>query len=212
MADVGSPLSPGLFQGSIDGVKAWADVRQRERRTRRAGTGHRRGGRLEAQPRRGEERHHDRVRSSSLLLGTDRAVPERHAPGRGLQGQGRRDHRASPTSRCSRPNRSSSARRSRSRSSPTARAVRTRARACVSFQAVTPAIEWFKKNVTKDLHGIFVIPNDLPSTITSSTPLFKAIQDGGVKLDAAVRRQRSLDPVAVHAGRAGDQGEQRRPG
>jgi len=25
MADVGSPLAPGLFQGSIDGVKAWAD-------------------------------------------------------------------------------------------------------------------------------------------------------------------------------------------
>lgn len=25
MADVGSPLAPGLFQGNIDGVKAWAD-------------------------------------------------------------------------------------------------------------------------------------------------------------------------------------------
>ncbi|HEX7094987.1 MAG TPA: hypothetical protein VF183_03835, partial [Acidimicrobiales bacterium] len=25
MADVGSPLAPGLFQGSIDAVKAWAD-------------------------------------------------------------------------------------------------------------------------------------------------------------------------------------------
>ena len=25
MADVGSPLSPGLFQGSMDGIKAWAD-------------------------------------------------------------------------------------------------------------------------------------------------------------------------------------------
>ena len=53
-----------------------------------------------------------------------------------------------------------------------------------TFQSVTPATEWFKTNVTKDLHGVFVIPNDLPSTITSSTPLFKAIQHLGVKLDA----------------------------
>src|SRR5262245_17428842 len=26
MADVGSPLAPGLFQGSIDAVKAWGDA------------------------------------------------------------------------------------------------------------------------------------------------------------------------------------------
>jgi ABC-type branched-subunit amino acid transport system substrate-binding protein len=38
--------------------------------------------------------------------------------------------------------------------------------------------------VTSDLHGIFVVPNDLPSTITSSTPIFTAIQNDGVKQDA----------------------------
>ena len=50
--------------------------------------------------------------------------------------------------------------------------------------AVTPAIAWFKKHVSTDLHGVFIVPADLPSTITSSTPLFHAIQSLGVSSDA----------------------------
>jgi ABC-type branched-subunit amino acid transport system substrate-binding protein len=70
-----------------------------------------------------------------------------------------------------------------------------------SFQSVTPAVEWFKKNVTTDLHGIFVVPNDLPSTITASTPLFAAIQEGGVKMDkefgmSGLATQSQYTPIA----------------
>ena len=182
IADVGSPLSPGLFQGSMDGVKAWAAYVNAN-----GGLACRKVNVVQADSKLSPDEAKNGVttacrtrsccsappRCSSTTCARPRAARTRPA-----------SPPASPTSPSSRPSPSSSARRSRSRSSPTAAAARTRARACAPTRSVTPAIEWFKKNVTTDLHGVFVVPADLPSTITSSTPLFTAIQHDGVKQDA----------------------------
>jgi ABC-type branched-subunit amino acid transport system substrate-binding protein len=42
---------------------------------------------------------------------------------------------------------------------------------------------WFQKHVTKNLHGMFLIPADLPATINSTLPTIFAAQKLGVKVD-----------------------------
>lgn len=183
MADVGSPLSPGLFQGAMDGINAWAEYANAN-----GGLACRHVTVVEADSKLSPDEAKNGITtacgSSLLLLGTAALFLNDMRPAEGCKDKagavtGIPDFpvlQTEPVEQCSKisfaviPN---------GASCPySGKGVR-------QFQSVTPATEWFKTNVTKDLHGIFVIPNDLPSTITSSTPLFKAIQDGGVKLDAA---------------------------
>src|SRR5207302_8626687 len=42
---------------------------------------------------------------------------------------------------------------------------------------------YFNKYPGVDLHGVFVIPKDLPSTIAASTPLFRAENKMGIASD-----------------------------
>lgn len=44
-------------------------------------------------------------------------------------------------------------------------------------------ITWFQKHVTKDIHGMYLIPADLPATINSTLPIIFAAQKQGVKVD-----------------------------
>jgi hypothetical protein len=68
------------------------------------------------------------------------------------------------------------------------------------YREATSEIAWFKTHVTTDLHGIFVLAADLPSTITASTPVFAAIERNGVKVDkqfgvSALAMQSQYTPV-----------------
>ena len=182
MADVGSPLSPGLFQGSMDGVNAWAKYVNAN------------GGLACRQvvvktvdskliPDETKNGIISGCGSSLVMLGTTSLFLNNMAPMEGCKDKagaatGIPDLpvlQTEPVEQCSKI---SFAVIPQGASCPySGKGVRT-------YHAVTPAIEWFKKNVTTDLHGIFVVPNDLPSTITSSTPVFTAIQQGGVKQDA----------------------------
>ena len=182
MADVGSPLRPGLFQGSVDGVNAWAQYVNAN-----GGLACRDVTVVEADSKLSPDEAKNGVTaacgSSVVLLGTTALFLNDMRPAEGCKDKagaatGIPDLpvlQTEPVEQCSKisfaviPN---------GGSCPySGKGVR-------SFQSVTPAIEWFKKNVTTDLHGIFVVPADLPSTITSSTPLFTAIQNDGVKQDA----------------------------
>jgi hypothetical protein len=42
---------------------------------------------------------------------------------------------------------------------------------------------WFAQHVTKDLHGVFLIPADLQATVTASLPVWYAAQKAAVKSD-----------------------------
>jgi ABC-type branched-subunit amino acid transport system substrate-binding protein len=182
MADVGSPLSPGLFQGSIDGVNAWAKyVNARGGLACRQVVVKTVDSKLS--PDEAKNGIVSACGSSLVMLGTTALFLNDMRPAESCKDKtgaatGIPDLpvlQTEPVEQCSAisfaviPN---------GGSCPySGKGVRT-------FQAVTPAIDWFKKNITSDLHGIFVVPNDLPSTITSSTVLFAGIEKNGVKQDA----------------------------
>jgi ABC-type branched-subunit amino acid transport system substrate-binding protein len=181
IADIGSPLSPGLFQGSIDGVKAWAASVNAK-----GGLGCRQVRVVQADSKLNPDETKNAITSacanSLVMLGTtalflndmrgaegckDKAGVATGIPDLAVL-QTEPVEQCSPISFAVIPN---------GGSCPYTSGVRT-------FHAVTPAVQWFKKHVTTDLHGIFVVPNDLPSTITSSTSLFTAIERAGVTQDA----------------------------
>jgi ABC-type branched-subunit amino acid transport system substrate-binding protein len=182
MADVGSPLSPGLFQGSIDGVKAWADyVNANGGLACRQVTVETSDSRLS--PDEAKNGIVTACGNSLALVGTTALFLNDMRPAASCKDKagaatGLPDLavvQTEPVEQCS----------------PLSYAVIPNAGTCSysgkgvrHFKSVTPAIEWFKKNLTTDLHGVFIVPADLPSTITSSTPLFHAIQSLGVKKDA----------------------------
>ena len=182
MADVGSPLRPGLFQGSVDGVKAWAQWVNAN-----GGLACRDVTVVTADSKLSPDEAKNGVTaacgSSVVLLGTTALFLNDMRPAEGCKDKagvatGIPDLpvlQTEPVEQCSKisfaviPN---------GGSCPySGKGVRT-------YKSVTPAIEWFKKNVSTDLHGVFVVPADLPSTITASTPLFAAVQQSGVKEDA----------------------------
>jgi ABC-type branched-subunit amino acid transport system substrate-binding protein len=182
MADVGSPLSPGLFQGSMDGVNAWAKYANAN-----GGLACRRVVVKQVDSKLSPDEAKNGIvnacGSSVVMLGTTALFLNDMRPAEGCKDKtgaatGIPDLpvlQTEPVEQCS----------------PISFAVIPNGGSCPysgkgvrTFQAVTPAIDWFKKNVTSDLHGIFVVPNDLPSTITSSTVIFTAIERNGVKQDA----------------------------
>jgi ABC-type branched-subunit amino acid transport system substrate-binding protein len=182
MADTGSPLRPGLFQGSVDGVKAWAQWVNAN-----GGLACRDVTVVDADSKLSPDEAKNGVTAacgnSVVLLGTTALFLNDMRPAEGCKDKagvatGIPDLpvlQTEPVEQCSKisfaviPN---------GGSCPySGKGVR-------SYKSVTPAIEWFKKNVDTDLHGIFVVPADLPSTITASTPLYGAVQKGGVKNDA----------------------------
>ncbi len=182
IADVGSPISLGLFQGSIDGVNAWAKyVNDNGGLACRHVTVAQADSKLS--PDEAKNGITSACGSSLVLLGTTALFLNDMRPAENCKDKAGATTgipdlpvlQTEPVEQCSKisfaviPN---------GASCPySGKGVR-------SYLSVTPAIEWFKKNVSTDLHGVFVVPDDLPSTITSSTPLFTAIQNDGVKQDA----------------------------
>jgi hypothetical protein len=182
VADTGNPLKPGLFQGSVDGVKAWAASVNAT-----GGLACRKVNVLTHDSYLTADEAKNGVTTacttSVVLLGTTALSLNDMRPVEGCKDKagaatGIPDLpvlQTEPAEQCSKisfaviPN---------GGSCPySGKGVR-------SYQSVTPAVEWFKKNVTTDLHGVFVVPSDLASTITASTPIFTAITRSGVKMDA----------------------------
>jgi ABC-type branched-subunit amino acid transport system substrate-binding protein len=182
VADTGNPLKPGLFQGSIDGVKAWAASVNAN-----GGLACRKVNVLTHDSFLTADEAKNGVTTacttSVALVGTTALSLNDMRPAEGCKDKagaatGIPDLpvlQTEPAEQCS----------------PISFAVIPNGGSCPykgtgvrSYQSVTPAVEWFKKNVTTDLHGVFVVPSDLPSTITASTPIFTAITRTGVKMDA----------------------------
>ena len=51
-------------------------------------------------------------------------------------------------------------------------------------QSQVGSVQWILENVEPNLHGVFLVPSDLPSTIASTMPQIRALQEIGVVIDA----------------------------
>jgi ABC-type branched-subunit amino acid transport system substrate-binding protein len=198
MADVGSALSPGLFQGSIDAVKAWAEYVNAN-----GGLGCRHVVVKTADSKLNADEAKNGVtaacKDSLVLLGTTALFFNDMRPAATCRDKtgiatGIPDLPAlqtEPVEQCS--NISFSVVQQGTSCPYSGSGVR-------DFDETTSEIAWFKAHVATDLHGVFVVAADLPSTITASTPVFAAIEQNGVKLDkefgmSALATQSQYTPV-----------------
>ena len=192
MADTGSPLRPGLFQGSVDGVQAWAKYINAERRARLpAGRGQ--GARLEAVGRRREERHHDRMRRLAGVGRHDRTVPRRHEAAETCKDKAGAAT-GIPDLAVLQTVRGAAVLAGLVRGVAVGSAVPVHGGCAHVHGRQRSRWTYYKKYGENALHGVYLVPSDLPSTISASTPLFSADQAAGDQGRRRVRRQRRLAP------------------
>ncbi len=182
MADVGSPLAPGLFQGAIDGTKAWADHVNSE------------GGLACRQI---EVIEHDSqinptettngflvaCESAFALIGTTalfaldttdlQSCSDAH--GNDIGAPDFAYITAEPSHQCSVVTFAST--RPNSECPYEGSGPRT-------VNSMVGHIQWVRENVQPDLNGVYLVPSDLPSTIATSMPTLRSYQEAGVVIDA----------------------------
>ena len=181
MADVGSPLAPGLFQGSIDGVKAWANQVNSE------------GGLACRQI---EVLEHDSAinptettngflvacEEAFALVGTtalfalDTTDLQSCADAQGNE-IGVPDFAYITTEP---PHQCSVVTFATSRPNSECPYAGTGDRA---VQSQVGHVQYLLENVSSELNGVYLIPSDLPSTIATSMPQVRAFQEIGVVID-----------------------------
>jgi hypothetical protein len=198
MADIGSPLSPGLFQGSIDAVKAWAAyVNANGGLACRHVVVKTVDSKLNADE--AKNGITTACKDSLVLLGTTALFLNDMRPAESCRDKsgvatGLPDVPALQTEPAEQCSSISFAVVQQGTSCPySGSGVR-------NFEEGTSEIAWFKAHVSADLHGIFVVAADLPSTITASTPVFAGIERNGVKVDkqfgmSALATQSQYTPV-----------------
>jgi hypothetical protein len=183
VADTGSTIRPGLFQGSVDGVKAWAKYRNAN-----GGLACRQVVVKSADSKLSPDDAKNSITAacgnSFALVGTtalflnDMTAAQQCKDKRGAA-SGLPDLAALQTNH-------------QEQCSPVSFAVLPTGGSCPysgsgprTFPVATTAFDYyFKKYGANTLHGVWVIPADLPSTIAASMPGFRASQQLGLKLDA----------------------------
>jgi len=183
IADTGSSLRPGLFQGSVDAVKAWAeyinangwlacrDVVVKALDSKLSGD--------EAQ-----NAMTTACGDSLAMVGTTAVFLTNMAPAESCKDKAGKATgipdlavlQTSTTQQCS----------------PISWPALTSSASCPysgegvrSFDISTTSIDWYLNKYGKNaLHGVYLVPSDLPSTIASSTPLFAAQEQEGITADA----------------------------
>ncbi len=182
-ADTGSPLRPGLFQGSVDAVKAWAEYMNangglacRQVVVKTADS------KLTADDARNAVT--TACQNSLALVGTtalfldDMSAAEKCKDKAGKATgipdlaviQTYANQQCSPISFAALPN---------GASCPySGSGVRT-------FDQTSVTVDYYLKKYGENaLHGVYLVPSDLPSTISASTPLFALDKQLGIKEDA----------------------------
>jgi ABC-type branched-subunit amino acid transport system substrate-binding protein len=182
VADTGSPLRPGLFQGSVDGVKAWAKyinanggLACRQVVVKAADS--------KLSPDDAKNSVTTACQSSLAMVGTtalflDNMAAAEQCKNKTGQAVGIPDMAVLQTYAAEQCSKVSFAALPTSGSCPYTSGVRT-------FKELTTTPDYYFKKYGKGaLHGVFLVPNDLPSTISASTPLFAADEQLGIKKDA----------------------------
>ena len=182
VADTGSPLRPGLFQGSVDGVEAWAKyinanggLACRQVVVKAADS------KLTADDAKNSVT--TACQNSLALVGTtalfldDMSAAEQCKDKAGAA-SGIPDLAVLQTYAAEQCSKVSFAALPSAGSCPYTSGVRT-------FKETTVTQDYYAKKYGKGtLHGVFLVPSDLPSTISASTPLFAADEKMGIKKDA----------------------------
>ena len=210
MADVGSPLSPGLFQGSIDAVKAWAEyvndnggLACRQVVVKTADS--------KLSPDEAKNGVTTACGNSLVLLGTTALFLNDMRPVEGCKDKnglatGIPDLPAlqtEPVEQCS----------------PISFAVVQQGTRCPysgsgvrTFDQTTSPIAWFKAHVADDpARRVRGRVRSAVDDHVADTGVRRVREDRG-EARQGVRHERAGDAIAVHAGRAGDQGNQRELG
>ena len=195
MADTGSPLRPGLFQGSVDAVKAWGEVHQRQRRPRLPQVVVKTAdSKLTADD--AQNGITTACGNSLALVGTtalflDNMKPAEQCKDKAGQPTGIPDlavlqtyaaQQCSPVSFAALPDGAARA--------------RTAAPACArSRRADVTQNCYFKKYGKDALHGVYLVPTDLPSTIAVVDAAVRGRREARHQAGRRVRRERALDAV-----------------
>jgi hypothetical protein len=184
IADTGSTIRPGLFQGSVDGVKAWADYKNEN-----GGVGCRqvevRAADSKLSPDDAKNSVATACGNSFAMVGTtalflnDMTAAE-NCKDKGGTATGIPDLsvvQTNPEQQCS----------------PVSYNVLPPGSSCPysgegerTFRVASTQFDYYLKKFPEEgaLHGVWVIPADLASTIASSMPGFRVSQQLGIELDA----------------------------
>ena len=181
MADVGSPLAPGLFQGSIDGVKAWANHVNAE-----GGLACRQIEVIE---------HDSAINPTETTNGFLVACEEAFAlvGTTALFALDTTDLQSCPDAQSNEigvpdfayittepPHQCSVVTFATSRPNSECPYAGTGDRA---VQSQVGHVQYLLENVSANLNGVYLIPSDLPSTIATSMPQVRSFQEIGVVID-----------------------------
>ena len=183
IADTGSPLRPGLFQGSVDAVEAWAKYVNAN-----GGLACRKVVVKPLDSYLAEDNAENAVTTacgnSLALVGTtalflDNMKPAEQCKDKAGQPVGIPDLAVIQTYATEQCSPISFAALPFGASCPySGTGVRT-------FKEATVTIDYYLRKYGKNvLHGVYLVPDDLPSTISSTTPLFAADVNSGFKQDA----------------------------
>lgn len=185
IADTGSSFRPGLFQGSVDAVKAWANYMNAEK-----------GGlacrkvvvkALDSKLSGDDSRNSITTAcgNSLAMVGTtalflDNMTPAEQCKDRAGKPTGILDMAVLQTYAAQQCSRVSFAALPSSAACPYTSGVR-------NFKVSTTTIDYYLNKYGKNtLHGVYLVPNDLPSTISATTPQFTADVQEGIKEDQQV--------------------------
>jgi hypothetical protein len=182
-ADTGSPIRPGLFQGSVDGVKAWADyINANGGLACRKVVVNAADSKLSADDARNAVT--TACGNSLALVGTtalflDDMSPAEQCKDKAGKATGIPDLAVIQTY-------------ASQQCSPVSYAALPSGVSCPysgtgerTFKASSVTVDYYLEKYGKDaLHGVYLVPSDLPSTIAASTPLFALDKKLGIKEDA----------------------------
>ena len=181
MADVGSPLAPGLFQGNIDALNAYAGyvnahggIACRKLVVRTWDS--------KLSPTEAKNGLIDACQNAFALVGTNSLFNPDPSPMSNCVDKG-----GHPTGL---PDVSALANDINEQCAPTAYTVQALSRHCPNVPGAFPApaliapTKWLLQKYGADLHGLYLVPGDLPTTVQSSTYGIVAQQQGGITWDA----------------------------
>ena len=182
MADVGSPLAPGLFQGNVDALNAFAKYVNAK-----GGVGCRQlkvktwDSKLD--PTETKNGLIDGCKNSVAMVGDNSLFNPDVAPMTGCT-----DKAGAATGL---PNVAALANDINEQCAATTFLIQGVAETCPvktgsprPIKAFVGPTKWYVKNVTSDLHGMYMVPGDLPTTVQSATYTISAVAALGVKWDA----------------------------